>query len=70
MQTELIIIGSITYTMKAKGALQDIGIRVSVRKLRASGRGCSYGLEIPAGQLLAVAATLRSMNIDYELYHK
>ncbi len=70
MQTEFIIIGSITYAMKAKSALQDIGIRVSMRKLKATGRGCSYGMEIPSGQLLAVAATLRSLNISYELYSK
>ncbi len=69
MQTELIIIGSITYAMKAKSALQDIGVRASVRKLKATGRGCSYGLEFAEGQLLAVASTLRSLGISYELYH-
>ncbi len=69
MQTELIIIGSITYTMKAKNALHDIGIRATVKKLKARDRGCSYGIEFPSGQLLAVASTLRSLNIAYELYH-
>ncbi len=69
MQTELIIIGSITYTMKAKGALSEAGVRANIRKLKAGGRGCSYGLEVLSAQLLTVAQVLRGIGIEYELYH-
>ncbi len=71
MLTDIIVIGSITYALKAKNALREAGIRARVRKLDGSNRrGCSYGLELPAGQLLTVAAILRPLNIGYEMYNE
>lgn len=68
MQTDSIIIGSITYTSKAKAALARVGIRARIRKFDPlPDRGCTYGLEIPTGSLLTVAAVLRQLNIRYEI---
>lgn len=69
MNTELILIGSITYTMKAKNALVESGIKARVRKLQPRNRsGCSYGLELPEGTLLTAASILRPLHIPYEPY--
>ena len=69
MNTELVIIGSITYTMKAKSALTENGIKARIRKLQPRNRsGCSYGLELPEGSRLTVASILRPLNIPYEPY--
>lgn len=69
MKTEMILIGSITYALKAKNALIEAGIKARVRKLQPKkSTGCSYGLEIPEGNLLTVAAVLRPLNITYETY--
>lgn len=69
MNTELIIIGSITYAMKAKNALLENGIKARLRKLQPRKRnGCSYGLEIPVGSLLTVASVLRPLGIPYDPY--
>ncbi len=67
MYTDIIVIGSITYAMKAKNALSSVGIRATVRKLKPGKKGCSYGLEIPGGNLLTVASVLRNIGISYEL---
>lgn len=69
MDTELILIGSITYAMKAKNALTENGIKTRIRKLQPKNRsGCSYGLELPEGMLLTVASILRPLHIPYESY--
>jgi hypothetical protein len=68
MHTDSIIIGSITYALKAKNALADAGIRARVKKFPPSElRGCNYGLELPAGMLLTVAAVLRPLHIQYQV---
>ena len=68
MHTDTILIGSITYALKARNALGEAGIRARLKKLdQTNSRGCSYGLELPAGNLLTVASVLRPLNIDYEL---
>ncbi|MBQ4324201.1 MAG: DUF3343 domain-containing protein [Clostridia bacterium] len=69
MHTDIILIGSITYALKARNALAEAGIRARVRKLEQTNRrGCSYGLELPPDVLLTVASVLRPLNIDYEMY--
>ncbi len=69
MHTDSIIIGSVTYALKAKNALSQVGIQAKVKKLDPKGRrGCTYGLEIPEGNMLTVAAVLRPLNISYEPY--
>ena len=69
MNNELILIGSITYAMKAKSVLSDNGIKTRIRKLQPRNRsGCSYGLELPEGSLLTAASILRPLNIPYESY--
>ena len=66
MKTEMILIGSITYALKAKTALGEAGVKARLRKLQPKHYdGCSYGLEIPEGNLLAVAAVLRPLGIQY-----
>lgn len=68
MHTDSIIIGSITYALKAKNALAEVGIRARVRKFSPTvERGCNYGLELPSGKLLTVAAVLRPLGIPYEV---
>lgn len=65
-QTDTILIGSITYALKAKTALGEAGVKARLRKLQPKNYdGCSYGLEIPEGNLLAVAAVLRPLGIQY-----
>ena len=69
LHTEMIIIGSITYALKARNALQNAGLKARIRKLEPTGKkGCSYGIELPEGQLLTVASILRPLNLDYEIY--
>lgn len=69
MNTELILIGSITYAMKAKNALSENGIKARIRKLQPRNHGgCSYGLELAEGSLLTAASILRPLNIPYEPY--
>ena len=69
MKTELILIGCITYAMKAKNALSENGIKARIRKLQPRNRsGCSYGLELPEGTLLTAAAILRPLHIPYVPY--
>lgn len=68
MHTDSIIIGSITYALKAKNALAEVGIRARVKKFPPTEqRGCNYGLELPSGVLLTVAAILRPLHIQYEV---
>lgn len=49
MEKQFIIIGSITYTMKAKEILQRHGISSYIQKFpsKKTGIGCTYGLTIP-----------------------
>ena len=71
LHTDIIVIGSITYALKARNALQNAGIKARLKKLEPTGKkGCSYGVELPPGELLTVAAILRPLNIDYEIVTK
>ncbi len=68
MHTDRIIIGSVTYATKAKKALEGVGINARIRKFDTyTKNGCHYGLEIPSGHLLTVAAVLRPLKIPYQV---
>ena len=64
----IIIIGSITYAMKAQKALKEIGIHASlIKKNGESRRGCSYGIRVNVSHFMATIAKLKDLNIDYEV---
>ncbi len=69
MTNQTIIIGSITYAMKARKALSARGIRARLIKSEPNleNRGCAYGIEVPETSLLDTIAELRRKNIDYRI---
>lgn len=63
---QTIIIGSLTYTQKAKRALMSAGIRGRLIQLEdGTRRGCAYGIEIPEADYLTSIAILRREGIVY-----
>lgn len=68
MNGVIIIIGSITYAMKAQKALKEIGVYASlIKKSGELRRGCSYGIRVNASNFMAAIAKLKELNIDYEV---
>ena len=68
MNEVIILIGSITYAMKAQKALKEMGIRASlIKKSGEVRRGCSYGIRVNSSQFLSSIAKLKELNIDYEV---
>lgn len=68
MNGVIIIIGSITYAMKAQKALKEIGIHASlIKKNGELRRGCSYGIRVNASHFMATIGKLKELNIDYEV---
>ncbi len=64
----IFVIGSITYAQKAKRALQGKRIQSKIIKtdgLKNAG-GCAYGIELDCRDIMAAAAELRSLGIDYK----
>ncbi len=66
MAKNVAIIGSVTYSMKLKKALDKMGIRTTLVKTtpRAEGSGCTYGVEYDAKDEMAVAETLRRLGLS------
>ena len=62
---EIVTIGSLTYTQKAKRALASKGIRARLIKTAEGEAGCSYALAIPAASYLEAISTLRTSGIPY-----
>lgn len=62
---EIVTIGSLTYTQKAKRALTAKGIRARLIKNDEGEAGCTYALAIPAGSYLEAIALLRASGIPY-----
>lgn len=63
-----IIIGSITYAMKAQKALKEMGIHASlIKKNGETRRGCSYGISVSTSHFMATIAKLKELNIEYEV---
>ena len=67
MKKILIKIGSITYALKTKKILSNIGIKAKVIKTSSVSNGCAYSIEISEDQLFTVIAELKRQGIDYEL---
>jgi len=61
----LVVIGSLTQTMKAQGALSNAAIFSRVEKADSSTarRGCAYALSYPCSQEANVRAVLRNSGI-------
>ena len=68
MAKATITVGSITYALKAKKALERLGIRAGVVKSRSQtgGKGCSYGIEYPIHHEMTVVSELRRLGISFE----
>lgn len=64
--------GSMTMAIKARRALAQSGISVSVKKLDAGSdrRGCIYGVEYPCELSGNILSLLREKGIDAELFHR
>ena len=68
MKDVMVIIGSITYAMKAQRALKEVGIDASLIKREGDkDRGCAYGVRMHASQFLSGIAKLKEMHIDYQV---
>ena len=67
MAHETIIVGSITYALKAKKALERLGIRVRVVKSSPSesSRGCQYGIEYDIRFEMTVIAEMHRLGIAF-----
>lgn len=61
-----IVIGSITYTTKAKKVLNEHGITAYIAKYQeVSHHGCSYGLKINQANYIAAIGLLNEHHIKY-----
>ncbi len=68
MARETMIVGSVTYALKAKKALEKLGIRVRVVKgtPNESSKGCLYGIEYDIRHEMTVIAEMRRLDIPFE----
>lgn len=67
MARETIMIGSVTYAMKAKKLLDGVGIRARlIKKTVTPDRSCTYGLEYDGEYRLQVAMQLRQSGISFQ----
>ncbi len=60
-----LILGSVTNAMKAKRALQAIGLHPFVTKVSTETTGCIYVIEIERNHQFAAFAALREKGISY-----
>lgn len=67
MKNCIFTIGSVTYAMKAKRALNAENISAKVIKTDnlKSSNGCAYGIEFDCTAAMSVAAVLRTKGIEY-----
>ena len=71
MTDTFVLIGSITYAMKARKIVKEQGIDAQIVKHDTKGRkGCSYGLICKAENTIAIIGILRANNIPYEVTSK
>lgn len=64
---EKIVIGSVTYALKAKKELSQRGIRTRVVKAsQRESSGCTYGIEIEASERFRIYAILDELGISYQ----
>ena len=65
--TEKIVIGSVTYAIKAKKELERIGIRTRVVKAsQRESSGCTYALEIDPSDRFRIYTHLDELGISYQ----
>ena len=67
LNTTILAVNSVTYAVKAKRLLRQIGIYANLIKtdeIRAK-NGCQYALEINSDDFLAAVAALRAHSINY-----
>ena len=68
MKKIIFMLGSSTYTSKAKRALTKSGIAAEYIKANDSHNlGCSHGIEIPYQDFLAAIAILKKEQIPYSV---
>ena len=67
MTHETIIVGSVTYALKAKKALERLGVRVRVVKGTPSenSHGCQYGIEYDIRFEMTVISEMHRLGIDF-----
>jgi len=66
MNDVTVMIGSVTYTIKAQKAIAKRGIRTGIIKKDAAGeRGCTYGLQFASKDTMTVVGILKSSGIHY-----
>lgn len=64
---EKIVIGSVTYAIKAKKELSQKGVRTRVVKAaQKESSGCTYALEIEGSERFRVYAYLDELGISYQ----
>lgn len=66
MNEVTVMIGSVTYAIKAQKALAAKGIRASIIKNEHAGsRGCTYGLRLAAKDSVSAEGILKLAGIKY-----
>ncbi len=64
---EKIVIGSVTYAMKAKKELGQKGVRTRVVKAsQKQSTGCTYAIEIEASERFRIYSYLDELGISYQ----
>ena len=63
MENGMILVGSVSYAMKAKRLLSRNGIRVNIVKDSENKAGCSYGLSFDERDRFRIAAILAEAGI-------
>lgn len=64
---EKIVIGSVTYAIKAKKSLEQKGIRARVVKAsQKESSGCTYALEIEATDRFRIYSHLDEIGVSYQ----
>ena len=68
MARATITVGSLTYALKAKKAIEKLGIRVGIVKGKShtGDKGCTYGIEYPVQLEMTVISELRRLGISFE----
>lgn len=67
MKETVIMIGSITYAMKAQKALQSRGVDSNIiKRADVEGQGCNYGIRCRDDQIIKTVAILKELNIPYK----
>lgn len=66
MNDVTVMIGSVTYAIKAQKAIAKKGIRTGIIKKESAGeRGCTYGLQFDSRHSMAIVGILKTSGIQY-----